>query len=544
MKSVQQQLNEARAELQSADESFRYYARIEGRLSRGEAATKQALDKQIKALRRKIAKLEKRLEGPRDASFVPRHNAGRRRNHHLRPGDRVRMRGGFGKALGVGVIRRAYAPDSYRVEWSDGTVHPSVDGRLLVAVSEAFEARRNPQIASGIRTPTMRDLSRIYSASDPAVERAARPVLTTIKRELGGTVKVAPHGHPYTVPLDKAGFPMRGGQAYRDVLAPGGKPRFGVRQLTAAYVVARRAGANIVLTDALEAGIGREPVGGYKRNTAKRLTRAEFERRYWRGGANTVPAMTRREFYSDYLESGQSFAAYQRSTSVPEDEYWLGKARPVGPLKNPEFFRDYAEARAAAQAKADRLGLDAASRATREYGRKGFAVHLASRNDSDYALAEIVRPAAGREWKRNPRAKVRPTTALSRERKAEEQRVVESLFRPGGTRDTAYLRALEAKIARRKNPPKLSAEQARVIAMLASSGGLIERIAGGFWSPPGTALRPGYQGTMVPSWSTTAHTIKAMEARGWLERAHVYPEAWRDTRRLTAAGYAAGAGHG
>mgnify|MGYP001618542444 CR=1 FL=1 len=67
-----------------------------------------------------------------------------------------------------------------------------------------------------------------------------------------------------------------------------------------------------------------------------------------------------------------------------------------------DFFRDWKEAHAHAQAKADRLGLDVAIRATREYGRKGFAVHLASRNDSDYAIAEIVKPAAGKEWKRNP----------------------------------------------------------------------------------------------------------------------------------------------
>lgn len=67
-----------------------------------------------------------------------------------------------------------------------------------------------------------------------------------------------------------------------------------------------------------------------------------------------------------------------------------------------EFFRDWSDAHRHAEEKANRLGLDVAIRATKEYGKKGFAVHLASRNDSDYALAEIVKPAAGKEWKRNP----------------------------------------------------------------------------------------------------------------------------------------------
>lgn len=72
-----------------------------------------------------------------------------------------------------------------------------------------------------------------------------------------------------------------------------------------------------------------------------------------------------------------------------------------------EFYRDWKEAHAVAQEKANRLGLDVALRKTKEYGRSGYRVSLASRNDSDYALAEIVRPDAS--YKReNPRKRRNP----------------------------------------------------------------------------------------------------------------------------------------
>lgn len=49
----------------------------------------------------------------------------------------------------------------------------------------------------------------------------------------------------------------------------------------------------------------------------KKLTREQFETRYWGKGAATVPASTRREFYSDYRESGMAFDKYKASTSQP-----------------------------------------------------------------------------------------------------------------------------------------------------------------------------------------------------------------------------------
>jgi hypothetical protein len=56
------------------------------------------------------------------------------------------------------------------------------------------------------------------------------------------------------------------------------------------------------------------------------------------------------------------------------------------------FHRAYNGALQHAEHMADTLRLDVAIRAVSEFGVRGFTVHLASRNDSDYARAEIVRP--------------------------------------------------------------------------------------------------------------------------------------------------------
>jgi hypothetical protein len=55
-------------------------------------------------------------------------------------------------------------------------------------------------------------------------------------------------------------------------------------------------------------------------------------------------------------------------------------------------FETWQEAHAEAAALATRTKLDVAIRAVREYGKLGFNVGFASKNDSDYARAEIVRP--------------------------------------------------------------------------------------------------------------------------------------------------------
>ena len=55
-------------------------------------------------------------------------------------------------------------------------------------------------------------------------------------------------------------------------------------------------------------------------------------------------------------------------------------------------FTDYHEAARYARDKATASNLDVAIRRVKEFGKDGYNVSFASRNDSDYALAEIVKP--------------------------------------------------------------------------------------------------------------------------------------------------------
>jgi hypothetical protein len=54
---------------------------------------------------------------------------------------------------------------------------------------------------------------------------------------------------------------------------------------------------------------------------------------------------------------------------------------------------EYAEAAAEARRYARQLNHDVALRKCQEYTSWGYSLSLASRNDSDYARAEIIRPA-------------------------------------------------------------------------------------------------------------------------------------------------------
>lgn len=81
--------------------------------------------------------------------------------------------------------------------------------------------------------------------------------------------------------------------------------------------------------------------------------------------------------------------------------------------------------------------------------------------------------------------------------------------------------------------------QADAIRILAEHGGIIEYRKGGFWTYPGCVehqTRAAGATFMVPEWYITAHTVKALAKRGWLERCHRYVDAWRDDHRLTEAG--------
>jgi hypothetical protein len=55
-------------------------------------------------------------------------------------------------------------------------------------------------------------------------------------------------------------------------------------------------------------------------------------------------------------------------------------------------FIDWKEAHSAAVAYANETKHDVALRIAKEYGKTGYNISLASRNDSDYYLAEIVKP--------------------------------------------------------------------------------------------------------------------------------------------------------
>ncbi len=55
-------------------------------------------------------------------------------------------------------------------------------------------------------------------------------------------------------------------------------------------------------------------------------------------------------------------------------------------------FIDWKEAHAAAVEYANFVRMDVAIRKVKEFGRTGFNINIASHNDSDYAVAEIVRP--------------------------------------------------------------------------------------------------------------------------------------------------------
>lgn len=58
-------------------------------------------------------------------------------------------------------------------------------------------------------------------------------------------------------------------------------------------------------------------------------------------------------------------------------------------------FTDWKDAHKEAEQLANHCKCDVAIRKVKEYGKVGFNVTLASRNDSDYALAEIVKPSEG-----------------------------------------------------------------------------------------------------------------------------------------------------
>lgn len=110
----------------------------------------------------------------------------------------------------------------------------------------------------------------------------------------------------------------------------------------------------------------------------------------------------------------QAAAAYRRAVDAhvtPElraanttmfDQHEAAKAAAAAPPKPAEppserpfwdnHFSDYNEARATAQTRANSRGIPMAIRKASKYDKPGYIVSSASSNDSDFAVAEIVRP--------------------------------------------------------------------------------------------------------------------------------------------------------
>jgi hypothetical protein len=84
---------------------------------------------------------------------------------------------------------------------------------------------------------------------------------------------------------------------------------------------------------------------------------------------------------------------------------------------------------------------------------------------------------------------------------------------------------------------KLSPTQEEALQIIREHGGRIIRLKGGFWTYPGCPAGNGIF-RKYPSWSVDIKTVRCLEREGFLERANVFPEEWRDTRILkeTAGG--------
>lgn len=94
-------------------------------------------------------------------------------------------------------------------------------------------------------------------------------------------------------------------------------------------------------------------------------------------------------------------------------------------------------------------------------------------------------------------------------------------------------------MAAAKKPTPTQLEALR--RMAASPDRRLIPLRGGFWTCRGipthtVGIGPG--SFTAPDWSVTVQTMRAMEQRGWIARANVHAEDWRDERALTDAGLA------
>jgi hypothetical protein len=78
---------------------------------------------------------------------------------------------------------------------------------------------------------------------------------------------------------------------------------------------------------------------------------------------------------------------------------------------------------------------------------------------------------------------------------------------------------------------KLSPTQEEAIKMINDHGGKIIRLKGGFWTYPDCPKEEGVLSS-YPAWSVDIRTVRCLERAGLLIRANVFPEEWKDTRKI------------
>ena len=103
-----------------------------------------------------------------------------------------------------------------------------------------------------------------------------------------------------------------------------------------------------------------------------------------------------------------------------------------------------------------------------------------------------------------------------------------------------------------KRAKHLNKAQRETLRKMVETGKRLVRQPGGVWVLAGThiekttGLKPTHVplgfGAMPTDWCVRTPTMEALEARGLLQRANVYPESWKDERELTETGRRIGEG--
>ena len=162
--------------------------------------------------------------------------------------------------------------------------------------------------------------------------------------------------------------------------------------------------------------------------------------------------------------------------------------------RNARRFLDYADASREAHKLANESGLDVAIRKAKEFGKTGYNVGYASKNDSDYATAEIVRPAAANH--RNPGGAAKAYQAAYKKAEAAEATFQAALVKEykGRAGDMRYQTAKQTPAIRAKG----AAYSKAMDAMKAALDKM--RAAGESLNPGGVYFSVSARGGKYPSY--------------------------------------------